>query len=39
MKDAKTLYERGYGIADLDHDIKITLYGLSDWFDVQAIHC
>jgi CubicO group peptidase (beta-lactamase class C family) len=24
MKDGKTLYERGYGVANLDHDIKIT---------------
>lgn len=24
MKDGKILYERGYGIADLDHDVKIT---------------
>jgi CubicO group peptidase (beta-lactamase class C family) len=24
MKDGRSLYERGYGIADLDHDVKIT---------------
>ena len=24
MKDGRILYERGYGIADLDHDVKIT---------------
>ena len=24
MKDGRILYERGYGVADLDHDVKIT---------------
>ena len=38
MKDGKVEYERGYGMADLDHDLQDDSRYLPRRIDVKAIH-